>query len=374
MKFVSAYISQSKRLHFPYPSGQFRVPCPKIPKRNETGVKRQPTIQDVATLANVSTATVSRALNSPDRVRETTRDAVQQAVQALGYTPDFGGQALASGRTNTIGAVIPTMDNAIFARALQSLQEELTTMGVTLLVATSQYDPEREEQQVRALLSRGVDGLILIGQARAARVYELLEGRAVPYALLWTTAPSGQQLSIGFDNSAAAAKLVTQALQLGHRRFAMIAGITKGNDRARARVDGVRATLADAGLTLEPPYLVEGSYDIEQTVGIARALISLPEPPTVILCGNDVQAAGVLKAVRQAGLSVPRDVSVLGFDDIELATAVDPALTTIRVPHRRMGRMAAHLLIGWIKTGQRPDSVQFDTDLIWRASLGPPPA
>lgn len=336
-------------------------------------VKRQPTIQDVADLAKVSTATVSRALNMPDRVREKTRDAVQEAVAALGYTPDFGGQVLASGRTNTIGAVIPTMDNAIFARALQSLQEELSTMGVTLLVATSHYDPEKEAQQIRALIARGVDGLVLIGQERDEQLYDLLEQRGVPYALLWTYAEGSPHLNIGFDNRNAGAKLVEQALRLGHRRFGMIAGITAGNDRALGRVEGVKAALAAAGLTLEPPYLVEGAYDIEYTVGIASALLSLPDRPSVILCGNDVQAAGTLKAIRQAGLSVPQEISVLGFDDIELAGAVDPPLTTIRVPHRRMGRMAAHLLIGWIRSGQRPESVQFDTDLISRASLGPPP-
>jgi LacI family transcriptional regulator len=125
-----------------------------------------PTLRHVARRAGVSTATVSRCLNAPDRVRPETRARVEAAVAELGYTPNFGARALASKRTNTIGAIIPTMESAIFALGLQALQDELSESGVILLIATSRYDPEREARQVRALLGRGVDGLVLIGEAR----------------------------------------------------------------------------------------------------------------------------------------------------------------------------------------------------------------
>ena len=125
-----------------------------------------PTLEDVARRAGVSTATVSRCLNEPDRVRPATRARVDAAVNELGYTPHFGGRMLASNRTNTIGAVIPTMENAIFAAGVQALQDELARRGITLLVATSHYDMQREAEQIRVLLGRGVDGLVLIGEDR----------------------------------------------------------------------------------------------------------------------------------------------------------------------------------------------------------------
>ena len=133
----------------------------------------KPTLDDVARAAGVSTATVSRCLNAPDRVIATTRERVMQAVEALGYTPDFGGRALASRRTNTVGAIIPTMDNAIFARGLQSFQEALSRFGKTLLVASSGYSPAREREQMEVMASRGVDGLLLIGSARPEASIEL---------------------------------------------------------------------------------------------------------------------------------------------------------------------------------------------------------
>ena len=139
-----------------------------------------PTLDDVARRAGVSTATVSRCLNLPDRVRPETRARVEAAVAELGYTPHFAGRALASNRTNTIGAVIPTMENAIFALGLQVLQDELSASDVTLLVATSHYDAQREADQIRALLARGVDGLVLIGEARPEWEIPLALARCSP--------------------------------------------------------------------------------------------------------------------------------------------------------------------------------------------------
>ena len=140
-------------------------------------------------MAGVSTATVSRVLNEPERVSAKTRSRVEAAVAHFDYTPHFGGRALASNRTNTVGAVIPTMENAIFARGLQALQEALAADGVTLVVATSNYDPEREAEQIRVLLGRGVDGLVLIGEARDPALYEMLERRGVPFVLVWSWRP-----------------------------------------------------------------------------------------------------------------------------------------------------------------------------------------
>jgi LacI family transcriptional regulator len=147
------------------------------------GTNTAPTLHDVARRAGVSTATVSRCLNLPDCVRPQTRARVKAAVAELGYTPHFGGRALVSNRTNTVGAVIPTMENAIFARGLQAMQDEFSAGGVTLLVATSYYDAEREAEQIRALLARGVDGLVLIGKARPDSTYQMLQARNIPFLL-----------------------------------------------------------------------------------------------------------------------------------------------------------------------------------------------
>jgi LacI family transcriptional regulator len=329
----------------------------------------KPTLSDVAQRAHVSTATVSRCLNLPDQVRAETRARVEAAVAELGYTPHFGARILATNRTNTIGAVLPTMENAIFARGVQVLEDELSARGVTLLVATSHYDMARERDQVRTLLGRGVDGLILVGEARPPEVYDHLVSRGVPFVLVWTHSGDSPHPCVGFDNRGAARAMAEHVLALGHREIAMISGLTLWNDRASQRIEGVREVLAAHGLGLEPSRLLEAAYSIEAGAEAAIRLAGVSPRPTAILCGNDVQAAGALIGLRSLGLSVPDEISVVGFDDIDLAIAVTPALTTVHVPHRRMGAAAADLLHKMI-CGEPPgDGVVFETMIVERASM-----
>ena len=334
---------------------------------------RMPTIDDVSRRAGVSTATVSRCLNSPEQVRPETREKVEAAVAELGYTPHFGGRALAANRTNTIGVVIPTMASAIFALGLQSLQEELSANNVTLLVATSHYDPEFELKQIRTLLGRGVDGLALIGKARPDDAYRLLQDRQVPFVLLWSQRDDCPHACVGFDNHAAARQMAERVLEFGHSRVAMLAGVTAWNDRATGRIEGVRDALSAKGLSLEPPFLVETPYTVDASAEAAERLLALSPRPTAIICGNDAQAAGALRAARAADLRVPDDVSIVGFDDIELASAVDPPLTTVHVPHRRMGRAAAQRLLAMMSSGEPGESITFETTIVERCSLAAPP-
>ena len=334
-------------------------------------MRARPTLEDVAGLAGVSTATVSRVLNEPERVSAETRRRVEAAVAHFDYTPHFGGRALASNRTNTVGAVIPTMENAIFARGLQALQEALDENGVTLVVATSNYDPEREAQQIRTLLGRGIDGLVLIGEARDPTLYAMLERRGVPFVLVWSWRPDCPWPCIGFDNRAAARAIAERVIQLGHRRIAMIAGVTRGNDRATARVEGVRLALAAHGLHLDESNLIESPYRLEAGAKAARQLLAGSPRPSAIVCGNDVLAAGALTAVRDLGLKSPSDVSVTGFDDIDLALVLDPSLTTVHVPHRRMGEAAARLLVRLRAEEDVTTNVVFETALVERGSLAP---
>jgi len=330
------------------------------------------TLQDVAKLAGVSTATVSRVLNAPERVKGPTRERVEAAVAALGYTPHFGGRALALSRTNTVGVVIPTMENAIFAQGLQAMQDKLSESGATLLVATSHYDAGREAAQIRTLLARGVDGLALIGHERPESTYAFLERTGVPFVLLWSSMAESPHISVGFDNRAAAKAMAELVLARGHRRIAMLAGLTAGNDRAAARVAGVREALEARGIGLDGPMLVEIAYDLGASAAAATALLAARPRPTAIICGNDVIAAGAIRGARRAGLGVPRDVSIVGFDDIDLAVAVDPALTTVRVPHRRMGRAGAEMLRRMIDGADPAESVNFEIEIVCRDSLTAP--
>jgi LacI family transcriptional regulator len=331
-----------------------------------------PTLEDVAREAGVSAATASRCLNTPQRVREPTRLRILAAVARLGYTPNFGARVMAAKRTFTIGAIIPTMENAIFARGLQAFQEELDSCGYTLLVACSAYSSAREEEQIRALVARGADGILLIGYARDPALYRYLDQQGVPALVAWAHAPQNPVPAIGFDNHAAMAQLAREVIALGHRRFGMISAHTAGNDRAAERVAGLRAAMRAHDLPEEALTVIETPYGFETGEDALRTLIAVPDRPTVVLCGNDVLAAGALRGAKAAGLRVPEDISITGFDDIELARIVTPPLTTVHVPHRKMGRDAARALVAMVEGGKPPGAVRLDISLKRRGSLGPP--
>ena len=332
-----------------------------------------PTLEDVATRAGVSTATVSRCLNSPERVSKSTRERVTAAVDALGYTPNFGARALAAKRTNIFGAIIPTMENAIFARGLQAFEDELARNGITLLVASSSYNPDLEEEQIRTLVARGADALLLVGQDRSPEIYSFLENRRIPYVVTWSVGAESGPASVGFDNRKAMSALAREILRLGHRDLAMITAPRAGNDRARERWEGVVNAMKAGGLNPEDLRLIETPYSIASGAQAFEALMAAPQPPTAILCGNDVLAAGALMMAAKLGINVPGDVSITGFDDIDIAEIVTPSLTTIHVPHRKMGMRAAQALLALRNQESHTKRIELEADIKWRNSLGPRP-
>jgi len=332
-----------------------------------------PTLEDVARAAGVSTATVSRCLNMPDLVREKTRERVFQAVQELGYAPNFGARVLAAKRTNTIGAIIPTMENAIFARGLQAFQEELGRNGVTMLVASSSYRPDLEAEQIRTLAARGADGLLLIGHDRAPELYDFLDRRGMPYVIAWAYDRSRPYPSIGFDNRQSMKALADEVLAMGHRRIGVISAERAGNDRARERVEGIQQAAREHGLDAAEIRVIETPYSIENGAEAFRTLMQGAQPPTVVMCGNDVLALGAAKMANTLGIRVPGDVSITGFDDIELAQVAIPPLTTVHVPHREMGRKAARMLVEMMNGDTGVTSQRLETALKLRETLAPPP-
>lgn len=311
-----------------------------------------PTLDDVAKVAGVSPATVSRSLNSPGLVSKDTLERVKKAVDRLGYTPHFGARHMAAKRTKTIGAIIPTMENAIFAEGLQAFQEQLRTYGYTLLVSSSAYDPEIEAEQVRTLVGRGADGVLLIGYWREKAIYDFLEQRNVPFLLAWAFAANNTLPAIGFDNRASMYELCDRVLDMGHRKFAVISGAVEGNDRASNRLKGILERLKFAGIDPKSVPVVETAYGIKNGAEAFERIMQNEPQPTVVMCGNDVLAVGAIQRAQDMGLVVPVDVSITGFDGIELANVVTPRLTTVRVPHAEMGRLAADELVRMVESGQ----------------------
>lgn len=328
-----------------------------------------PTLSDVARAAGVSTATVSRCLNGKDKIADATREKVMRVVEQLGYTPHFAARVMAAKRSYTIGAIVPTMENAIFARGLQAFQEAAHEKGYTLLVSSSAYRPELEAAQIRALVARGADGLLLIGHAREPAVYDLLKRRGIPMVLAWSHLEGEPHASVGFDNRAAMRMLADQVIAMGHRRVAYISGVVDGNDRAAGRLDGIRDSWQAAGLDDQDLAIMQTPYDIENGAAAFETMMQGTRQPTVVMCGNDVLAAGALSRALDLGYDVPGDVSITGFDDIELARYLRPSLTTVHVPHRDMGRAAAHQLIQQIEGDAPPVQRQLDVSLTMRQSL-----
>lgn len=322
-----------------------------------------PTLEDVAKVAGVSPATVSRSLNSPSLVSKETLKRVKSAVETLGYTPHFGARFMSAKRTMTIGAIIPTMENAIFAKGIQAFQERLHALGYTLLISSNSYDPEIEAEQVRALASRGADGILLIGYWREKKVYEFLQQRNIPFLLAWAFAANNALPAIGFDNRASMYQLCDQVLTMGHRNIAVISGTTEGNDRATNRLKGITERLAVAGINLENVPIIETPYDIDNGANAFEKLMTGPKRPSVVMCGNDVLAVGALQRAQEMGIAVPAEVSITGFDGIELARVVTPRLTTVCVPHSEMGRRAADELVRMVESGEAGRSYELSSEI-----------
>jgi LacI family transcriptional regulator len=309
-------------------------------------MKQSATIQDVARLAGVSTATVSRVLSKPDVVRNHTQEQVMAAVRQLDYQPVAAARALASGRTHTVGCVIPTLDHAIFARSTQAMQTTLAQAGYQLLVASHEYDPGTEFELVRALQHRGVDALVLVGTDHAPRLWEALSAWRKPTLLTWSCDP--RLPSLGFDNAGAARMATEHLLGLGHRDIAVISGFSAHNDRARSRIEGVRQALTRLKLTLPPIRVTEQAFNLEGGRLGLRKLMSSRQPPTAIFCGNDLLAVGALLEAQRLNLKVPEHLSICGIDNLEISEAINPGLTTVSLPTQDLGRIAAQYMLSAI--------------------------
>lgn len=329
-------------------------------------------LSDVAELARVSTATVSRALTCPDKVKPATAARIRQAVQALGYVAHGAARALASRRTHTIGAVIPTLDNSIFANTAHALQKTLDDAGYTLLLASHEFDAEVEARVTRALIERGVDGLVLLGATHHPSVLRMLDTQQVPYVLTWALDASGRHPCVGFDNRAAAIRVARHLLDLGHREFAMITGVTAGNERAFERLEGVRLALAARGLAFAPGRVVEKPYTLSAGRDGLREVLRAAPRPTAVICGNDVLAIGALAECHAQGLAVPREISVTGFDDLEMASVVTPALTTVHFPTADLGSYAGQHLLARLAGQPFELRTELPVELIVRASTAAP--
>jgi LacI family transcriptional regulator len=329
-------------------------------------------IRAVAAQAGVSIATVSRALNSPDMVRAELRARITQAIESVGYIPHAPARALSSRRSRTLGAIVPTIDNAIFAPGIAALQTYLSSVGYMLFLTTSGYDPDTELQQARSLVSRGVDGLVLRGDCHHDALRKLLADNTVPFINVGTYQPDRPYPCVGTDNEGAAHRAASHVIELGHSKIGIASARQRNNDRASARVAGFRRAFAENDIELRPEWHVEVAYTLDDAREAARHLLNLKDRPTAVVCGNDVIAYGVLLEAERSGFSVPGDLSVVGFEDLDWSRHLRPGLTTIQVPTASTWRRAGEYLVRHLAGEQTIMHHEVDYALIVRESTAPP--
>ncbi len=331
-------------------------------------------MRDVARAAGVSTATVSRAISRPDVVSPDVRERIAAVIKDLGWVPDGAARALSTRRSQTIGAVFPALSVGDFARATHAIQAELSQSGYTLLLACSEYELDLELQQVRKFVERGIDGLILVGQAHHPDLEPLLVKRHVPFVNTFVYDVETHGTCVGPDNHKALVMMTDYLADLGHLRFAVIAQSTRNNDRASARLEGLKHALALRGIAVRPQHFAMGEWSITEGRSLFQRVMQTEPRPTAVICGNAHLAVGAVLEALAMGMRVPDDVSIVGYDDIEIMSHLPVPVTTVRVPSAEIGRSAARLLIARLEGRDWTGSLESEAEIVVRASSGPPPA
>ncbi|MDO8208845.1 LacI family DNA-binding transcriptional regulator [Conexibacter sp. CPCC 206217] len=331
---------------------------------------RRVTIRDVAASAGVAPSTVSAVLNQSVPTSGDVRRRVLEAVRTLGYEPDHNARNLARQRAQAIGLVIPDTENAFFAVLAGGLDAAVGDDGFSVLLHTARYEDSREQDLVRLARSRRLDGIVYIaGTSTATGALNEL-ARSAPVVVVDERTSGLNVPFVGAENRRGARLAAEAALAFGHRRVGIVTGPT-ALWTAEQRLAGYREGLARAGVDPDGVPSFTGDYRVESGIAAAEALLSGPREsrPTALLVSNDLMAIGCLRWCFSAGISVPHDVSVVGFDDIPLARHFVPALTTVRQPAQEIGAAAGRLLLQLLRDEQ-PDAVsELPTTLVTRESL-----
>ncbi len=334
----------------------------QVTRKSPTPRKRA-NLRDVAKTAGVSVATVSRVLNEPGVVKQDTLKKVQDAIAALKFVPSAAARAINSGRTRFVGALVPTLDNAIFARFLAALERELSQHQLSLVVATTESDPEIEAVKAKGLVDIGAEGLIITGTTHSAEFYDLIERTMLPTIITSYYDGSNPLPTIGYDNESAARIALEHLIDKGHRSIAVVHGPVHNNDRTQARLAGLRAIRWGGDIT---------AYETEISLGggaeAARRIGAAPAKPDAILCLSDVLALGVLFGLQSQDVRVPDDVSLIGIDDLPSSAVAVPSLTSVHLPVIRMGERAAAALARWISEQEKPRAERLEAQLVERSS------
>lgn len=333
----------------------------------------RPTIQDVARIAGVSIATVSRCLHRPEVVSDETRDRVLDAVRHTGYTLNAAAQTLRQRRSNTVLVVVPDIGNTFFSEVLGGIESVASAAGLTMLIGHTGFDKGREAALVRYLVNGRADGALLLVEPLDdwfARHAANATG-VNPVVMISEPGPRTGAVSVSIDNGAAARAAVRHLIAAGHRRIAHLSGPgTTGLTQLRR--DGYARALAEAGLPADPALVLPGDFGLDSGRAAFARFAALDPRPTAIFCANDESAMGFIAAARAAGVQVPQEVSVVGFDDIHFAQGFIPALTTIRQPRAAMGAAAMRLLLGLL-ANEAPAPVRLPWELVVRDSTAPAP-
>jgi LacI family repressor for deo operon, udp, cdd, tsx, nupC, and nupG len=346
-------------------------------RRTEETVPKKPqhravTILDVARRAGVSTATVSRTLAVPERVAEATRAAVFAAIRETGFTPNATARNLRARSTKMVLALLHGLGNSFYTAILNAIEEVLFEAGYGVVMGDTRANPGHEAHYDKLVRSGLVDGVLLLSGRLPGKDFAELDS-TVPITLICNDIPDRDLPVFETANRDAARRMVDYLVGVGHRRIAHVTG-PGHNVEARERILGYRDGLAAAGVAVDESLIWDGTFRLAGGEAAGRRYLAMSERPTAVFCGNDETAMGFIKTVRDAGLSIPRDVSVSGFDDIEYSALFEPALTTMCQPRAELGRLAAESLVRRMTgtAGTVPRRTRLPCTLAVRDSVTPP--
>ena len=313
-------------------------------------------IKDVARLAGVSVATVSRTLDGSPKVTAATRARVLEAVAACGYVTNALARNFRQRRTHTVLVLVPDIANPFFSRIIRGIERVALEHGYRILLGDTQYNAERERAYAALVTQRQADGIICLGMNipfATGRSRSRLDPDWPPFVMACEYDGEIPAPTVCIDNVRAATEATRHLLDLGHRDIAFISG-PRASPLCRDRLAGFTEAMTAAGLRVRRERVRYGDFSLAAGHQQMRALLGGARTPSAVFCANDEMAIGALRAARQAGLSLPRELSIVGFDDIAFAEFATPALTTIRQPREQIGVRSMHLMLEILRDGQQP--------------------